>query len=60
MMPAFRADSRAQVDQVHAAGIANGGADEGSPGTRAAYTAGFYVAYLRDPIGNKVAIFFNS
>lgn len=60
MMPAFRAASRAQVDQVHAAGIVNGGADEGSPGTRAAYTAGFYVAYLRDPIGNKVAIFFNS
>ncbi|MGH8416294.1 MAG: VOC family protein [Pseudomonas sp.] len=60
MMPAFRADSRNQVENVHAAGLANGGADEGSPGTRAAYTAGFYVAYLRDPVGNKVAVFFSS
>lgn len=59
MMPGFRADSRSQVDPVHAAGIANGGADEGSPGTRAAYTPGFYVAYLRDPVGNKVAVFFD-
>ena len=60
MMPAFRADSRNQVENVHAAGLANGGADEGSPGTRAAYTGGFYVAYLRDPVGNKVAVFFSS
>lgn len=60
MMPAFRADSRNQVENVHAGGLANGGADEGSPGTRAAYTAGFYVAYLRDPVGNKVAVFFSS
>lgn len=59
MMPAFRADSRAQVDEVHAAGVANGGTNEGIPGTRAAYSAGFYVAYLRDPTGNKVAVFFS-
>jgi hypothetical protein len=60
MMPAFRAESRAQVDDIHAAGLANGGTDEGSPGTREAYTAGFYVSYLRDPVGNKVAVFRNS
>jgi hypothetical protein len=47
MMPAFRAESRVKVD-------------EGSPGTRAAYTPGFYVAYLRDPIGNKLAVFCNT
>lgn len=59
MMPAFRAVSRAKVDEVYSAGMAHGGTDEGSPGTRAAYTSGFYVAYLRDPVGNKVAVFFN-
>jgi hypothetical protein len=54
VMPALRA----KVDEVHAAGIANGGMDEGKPGIREAYTDDFYVAYLRDPVGNKIAIFF--
>jgi catechol 2,3-dioxygenase-like lactoylglutathione lyase family enzyme len=58
MMPAFRADSRNTVDLAYEAGLLNGGSDEGSPGTRAAYTKGFYVAYLRDPVGNKVALFY--
>ena len=58
MMPALRADSRAKVNEVHAAGVASGGTDEGKPGIREAYTADFYVAYLRDPIGNKIAVFF--
>jgi predicted lactoylglutathione lyase len=57
-MPALRANSRAKVDEVHAAGIASGGADEGKPGIREAYTDDFYVAYLRDPVGNKIAVFF--
>ena len=26
---------------------------------REAYTDDFYVAYLRDPVGNKIAVFFN-
>lgn len=59
MMPAFRTSSRAEVDALYAAGLAHGGASEGAPGTRAAYTPDFYVAYLRDPTGNKLAVFFN-
>jgi hypothetical protein len=59
MMPALRADSRAKVDEVHATGIASGGTDEGKPGIREAYTDDFYVAYLRDPVGNKIAVFFS-
>ncbi len=59
MMPALRADSRAKVNEVHAAGIASGGIDEGKPGIREAYTDDFYVAYLRDPVGNKIAVFFS-
>ena len=34
-----------------------GGADEGAPGFRDDYSAHFYVGYLRDPLGNKIAIF---
>lgn len=59
MMPAFRADSRHKVDQVHKAGLDHGGSDEGAPGTREAYTPDFYVAYLRDPEGNKLAVFYS-
>ena len=56
-MTAFRAGTQAMVREVHAAGLAAGGSDEGAPGFRAAYSDRFYVAYLRDPVGNKVAIF---
>lgn len=56
-MVAFRAETHALVRSVHAAGIAAGGADEGAPGFRAEYSAHFYVAYLRDPVGNKIAIY---
>ena len=56
-MMAFCAATHALVRSVHAAGIAAGGTDEGAPGFRAEYTEHFYVAYLRDPVGNKVAIF---
>ncbi|KPG84962.1 VOC family protein [Pseudomonas sp. RIT-PI-o] len=59
MMPAFRADSRQKVDQVHRVGVDSGGTDEGPPGTREAYTPDFYVAYLRDPEGNKLAVFYS-
>lgn len=49
---AFRANSPAEVDAFHAAGLANGGTDEGAPGLRAA--SNMYAAYLRDPDGNKI------
>ena len=42
---------------LHAAALAAGGTDEGPPGFRDAYGADFYVGYLRDPQGNKIAIF---
>ncbi|HYC66112.1 MAG TPA: VOC family protein [Reyranellaceae bacterium] len=58
-MMAFRAATHALVRAIHAAGIQAGGTDEGAPGFRAAYSKHFYVAYLRDPVGNKVALFCN-
>ena len=57
MMPAFRVASIELVQQLHAAGLAAGGTDEGGPGTRDSYAPDFYVAYLRDPVGNKLAVF---
>jgi len=58
VMPAFCAGSKDEVNAAYAAGIASGGRDEGAPGYREAYEDDFYVAYLRDPLGNKVAIFY--
>lgn len=54
-MLAFRAETAETVRAFHAAGLAAGGTDEGAPGTREAYGPEFYVAYLRDPDGNKLA-----
>ncbi|MEM9301969.1 MAG: VOC family protein [Pseudomonadota bacterium] len=56
-MIAFRARSQQQVRALHAAALAAGGTDEGQPGFRESYGAHFYVAYLRDPQGNKIALF---
>lgn len=48
----FNAASPDEVEAWHAAGLANGGTPcEDPPGKRA---NGMYVAYLRDPAGNKV------
>lgn len=56
-MVAFEANNQQQVRDLHAAAIAAGGTNEGAPGFREAYSAGFYVGYLRDPQGNKIALF---
>lgn len=56
-MVAFQAPSQAVVRALYAAALAAGGRDEGAPGFRAAYGPRFYVAYLRDPQGNKIALF---
>ena len=47
--------SREQVDAWHAAGVANGGTScEDPPGVRVGSTMKLYLAYLRDPDGNKL------
>jgi catechol 2,3-dioxygenase-like lactoylglutathione lyase family enzyme len=50
----FRAPDRAAVDAFHAAGLANGGMDDGAPGPRPHYHEGYYAAFLRDPDGNRI------
>lgn len=57
IMVAFQARTQSQVRTLHAAGLKAGGTDEGAPGFRAAYSEDFYVGYLCDPQGNKIALF---
>jgi catechol 2,3-dioxygenase-like lactoylglutathione lyase family enzyme len=57
VMIAFEASSQKQVRALHAAALAAGGSDDGQPGFRSAYGPRFYVGYLRDPQGNKIALF---
>ncbi len=54
-MVAFRARSWKQVDDFHAAALANGATSEGAPGLRRHYNPDFYAAYVRDLDGNKLA-----
>jgi catechol 2,3-dioxygenase-like lactoylglutathione lyase family enzyme len=58
-MVGLRARNAAEVRAFHAAALANGGSDEGAPGTRDSYGPEFYVAYVRDPDGNKLACVFH-
>lgn len=57
VMIAFEAGCQQQVRDLHTSALAAGGFDEGQPGFRPAYGARFYVSYLRDPQGNKIALF---
>jgi catechol 2,3-dioxygenase-like lactoylglutathione lyase family enzyme len=53
----FRAKDRAAVDAWYAAGLAQGGTDEGPPGERPYGEPPIYGAYMRDPDGNKLCAF---
>jgi len=50
----LRATSHAVVDQVYATALLNGATSEGAPGFR---TPEMYIAYFRDPCGNKLAVY---
>ena len=51
----FAIDSPADVDAWHAAGVAHGGTSiEDPPGMRESMIGNLYLAYLRDPDGNKL------
>ena len=56
-MIAFEARSQKQVRDLHSTALTAGGSDEGQPGFRDLYGPHFYVGYLRDPQGNKIALF---
>ncbi len=51
----FAAKSPNEVEAWHAAGVANGGRTcEDPPGVRESALGKLYLAYLRDPAGNKL------
>lgn len=51
----FAVDSPETADKWHTAGVENGGAQcEDPPGLREGGLAKMYLAYLRDPSGNKI------
>jgi catechol 2,3-dioxygenase-like lactoylglutathione lyase family enzyme len=50
---AFTATSPAQVDAFHAAALAAGGTDNGSPGERP-YGGYYYAAFVLDPDGHNI------
>lgn len=55
-MVAFRLPRAADVDALYDLALSGGGVSEGAPGFRPeAYGDRFYVAYARDPDGNKLA-----
>ena len=53
----FAAQSSEQADAFHAAGVANGGTTcEDPPGLRQGPGGAIYLAYVRDPDGNKLCV----
>ncbi len=51
---AFRAADRATIDAFYAAAMAAGGKDNGGPGPRPHYHAGYYGAFVLDPDGHNI------
>jgi catechol 2,3-dioxygenase-like lactoylglutathione lyase family enzyme len=51
---AFEAPNREAVAAFHSAALAHGGRNVGDPGPRAAYSAGYYGAFVLDPDGNNI------
>lgn len=51
---AVTAASRGMVDAFHAAALAAGGRDNGSPGPRPHYDVDYYGAFVLDPDGNNI------
>ena len=56
---ALSAPDRETVERFHEAALAAGGRDNGAPGERPHYHAGYYAAYVLDPDGNNVEAVFH-
>lgn len=53
---AFRAETRAQVDEFYRAAIEAGGKDNGKPGPRPHYHPNYYGAFVLDPDGHNIEV----
>ncbi len=57
---AFSANSKEAVDAFYAAALAAGGKDNGAPGYRTNYSAGYYAAFVYDFDGSNIeAVWFD-
>jgi catechol 2,3-dioxygenase-like lactoylglutathione lyase family enzyme len=57
---AFEAEDREAVDRFYETALAAGASDNGAPGVRAKYYAGYYAAYVLDPDGNNIEAVFHA
>jgi catechol 2,3-dioxygenase-like lactoylglutathione lyase family enzyme len=55
----FVAPSEAAVEAFYAAGLANGGKDNGPPGIRPDYGQFYYAAFVIDPDGYRLEAYFH-
>ena len=53
---AFAALSQAEVDEFYKVALAAGGTDNGAPGYRTNYSAGYYAAFIFDADKNNVEV----
>ncbi|KAG8531942.1 uncharacterized protein KY384_003578 [Bacidia gigantensis] len=51
---AFKAHDKDQIDAFHKAAMETGGKDNGAPGPRKHYHAGYYGAFAISPAGNNI------
>ena len=56
---AFECPDRATVDRFYESALAAGAKDNGPPGIREKYYAGYYAAYVLDPDGNNIEAVFH-
>ena len=56
---AFAAKDKMAVDAFYKEGIAAGGTDNGAPGYRKNYSAGYYAAFLKDIDGHNIEVVFH-
>jgi catechol 2,3-dioxygenase-like lactoylglutathione lyase family enzyme len=56
----FDAPTRKSVDAFHKAAVGAGGRDNGKPGLRADYGAGYYAAFVIDPDGYRLEAYCDS
>jgi len=56
---ALRADSKQTVDAFHREALLAGGTDNGAPGLRPHYHAGYYGAFVLDPDGHNIEAVFH-
>ena len=52
----FRAPDRAAVFAFHAAAVAAGGQDDGTPGLRTLYHPDYFAAFVLDPDGHRIEV----